>query len=356
MHPIFSDSRKFTCYILIWLTVAALMAKLMQIVGLANWLQALVFAVPVSLLYGCLASSAYYICRILPYRRRNFFAVLMNFSASSIISALLWLGLCYGWNQLSAFPDAAGNSLILSPALLWILFAFACGFYLLSILAYDVFAAIHEMHAAERRAAESRLHAREAELQVLRTQINPHFLFNSLNSISALTAFDPNAAREMTIALANFFRQTLALANCTYVSLAQEVALCKDFLAVEKVRFGQKLQSDWQIDTAVLTAQIPPMVLQPLLENALKHGIRNLDQGGCVQIRMQASAQRLHITVRNPRSAEADSHDAHGNGLGLLNLQQRLAALYGERARVSWRAEAQEFCVELILPFETNNA
>src|SRR5690606_35448398 len=125
----------------------------------------------------------------------------------------------------------------------------------------------------ERRELELRLLAQDAELRMLRTQIDPHFLFNSLNSISALTAIDAGAARDMTLQLAGFFRQTLGLEAHRKVTLRAELELVERFLAIERVRFGPRLAVERQVSTDAEACLLPPMILQPLVENAVKHGI-----------------------------------------------------------------------------------
>jgi LytS/YehU family sensor histidine kinase len=204
--------------------------------------------------------------------------------------------------------------------------------------------------AAARREAESRVLARDAELQMLRTQINPHFLFNSLNSISALTGFDPAAAREMTVDLAQFFRRTLALAERERITLGEEVVLCEHFLAIEKRRFGAKLGVEMRIGAEAADCLLPPMTLQPLLENAIKHGIRQVDGGGTIAVDAVVRDGWLHVAVVNPVADEVVP--ASGHGVGLKNIRERLAVLYGTRARISWQRSEDRFSIEITLPVD----
>lgn len=350
MHPLFSDNRRFLWYAMIWLLLTLLLARLMVTMAYANWSQALLFLIPVIVVYGFLSTSAYYICRIFPHRKRAVYLAFLIFVSAAFLSALTCVLISSLWLQIlhSLYEDAFAVSLDEHISL--IIFGIAFALYLLNLFAYDVLIALDHMHAAERREADARLLARDAELQVLRSQIDPHFLFNSLNSISALTAIDPAAAREMTIALADFFRLTLSLSEKEKITVKQETELCEQFLAVEKIRFGKKLQSSMQVDELAQAALIPPMILQPLLENAIKHGIRNLRQGGEIQVRIQAQAGWLHLQVRNP-VAQQDL-PGKGNGLGLQNLKQRFAALYADQGRVSWSRTATEFLIEIALPLE----
>jgi LytS/YehU family sensor histidine kinase len=293
------------------------------------------------------------VCRSLPVAQRRWTHVLALFGGASLVSALAWLGVGEAWDALGRF--VLGSPLVRMPPAGWILF-FVAGFvlYLVALLAHDVLIAFESAQAAARREAESRVLAREAELQMLRTQINPHFLFNSLNSISALTAIDPAAAREMTVDLAQFFRRTLALADRQRIALGEEVELCRHFLAIEQRRFGRKLRAELRIEPEAAACLLPPMTLQPLLENAIKHGIRDLDDGGTIEVDATVRDGRLHLAVANPtpdamppaRGRERE------HGVGLTNLRERLAALYGPQGRVEWRRAPARFEIELALPAE----
>ncbi|MES2073192.1 MAG: histidine kinase [Pseudomonadota bacterium] len=348
MHPILSNPRKLLWYLAAWMLTGLFIALLLVTAEVATWGRALWFALPAVALYSFVASSAYYVCRSLPMAKRHFFVAVMVFGGASLIAGFAWLAICQAWNQLAQTLAGEQAAIPITQHLAVVLFAAGCGFYLLSILAHDVLIAFDNVRLAERRAAESRLLARDAELQVLRTQINPHFLFNSLNSISALTAIDGLAARSMTIELAQFFRQTLALSEKQYIPLADEIALCQNFLAIEKIRFGKKLGSDIAIAGNAQRALIPPMILQPLVENAIKHGIRDLVDGGTVTMTALVREQWLHIAIGNPVDSQPSA--TAGNGLGLKNIRQRFASLYGERARVSWTLADGRFSVEMVIP------
>lgn len=351
MHPILSDFRKLLCYLAAWLLCGMLMAGLLVAAGVAPLRNALLFAIPVCLVYGFFALSAYYVCRSQPFARRSPFSAVVVFGAVSLAAGLAWLGLCAAWNIVAASINAEWASIALSRHLAAILFAAGFCFYLLSILLHDALIAFENMLVAERRAAQSVLLARDAELEVLRTQIDPHFLFNSLNSISALTAIDPSAARAMAIALGQFFRQTLALSARTSIPLADEIALCENFLQIEKIRFGNRLAVDIHIDPNTRSAPVPPLSLQPLVENAVKHGIRNMDDGGTITIIASAHERWLHITIENPINPQ--SSPIAGNGVGLKNSRLRFAALYGDQARIIWQQTGdQRFVVEITTPFE----
>ena len=357
MHPLLARPRHLVSYLALWMLVAMGLAGLMQMLGQAPAGRALVLTVPLSLVYAFVALSAYYLCRSQPLAQRRWAVAIAVFVAASLLSGAAWLALAVLWNNVGRLTEA-GAPLVSMGRRGWALFyAAGCGLYLLSVLAHDVLVAFETVRETSAREAESRVLARDAELRLLRMQIDPHFLFNSLNSISALTTLDPAQAREMAIDLAQFFRRTLALSERERVPLAEELALCGHFVAIEQRRFGDKLRVQWPDAAAPDSADpasqalLPPMLLQPLLENAIKHGIRSLDEGGTITVAAVARSGWLHLSVANPVADDApQEQEQRGQGLGLKNIRERLAVLYGDKARMQTRQDSGRFEVEITLP------
>ena len=351
MHPVLADPRRLLWYELAWLIAGTGIAAVLRLTEQAAWSGALEFALPLCVVWSFDALSSYYICRSQPWSQRRWPVTLVLFVGASLFSALVWLGLGEMWNLLGRWMSHDGRPFVTMNSAGWVMF-FAAGFmlFLLALLAHDVLIAFESVQESARREAESRVLARDAELQMLRTQINPHFLFNSLNSISALTGFDPAAAREMTVDLAQFFRRTLALAERERITLGEEVALCEHFLAIEKRRFGAKLAADLRVGDEAAACLLPPMTLQPLLENAIKHGIRQVEGGGTVAVDALVRDGVLHITVVNPVAPGDAPSGPHG--VGLKNIRERLAVLYGPRARIGWQRGAAQFAIDIHLPVD----
>src|SRR6187551_433505 len=325
MHPILSNLRSLVWYVFAWGLVEA---------DLAAWNSALLFSLPVMPLYGFMLTSAYYLCRSLPLSSRKAARVVAIFGSASLLTAAAWVGLCLLWNRMIGDLEIVNGNVHITQQLSIVLFVGASLLYLVSLLAHDVFIAFENIRVAERRQAASQLLARDAELQMLRSQINPHFLFNSLNSISALTSIDASAARSMAIELGSFYRKTLAISARQQISFAEELELCEHFLAIEKIRFGEKLQTKLELEPASFTAQVPAMFMQPLIENAIKHGICNLSEGGVVHIKSAIENNWLHIAISNP--VDPESSFTIGTATGLKNFKARIHSLYQEKARVSW--------------------
>jgi len=177
------------------------------------------------------------------------------------------------------------------------------------------------------------LAVREAELRALEAQLNPHFLFNSLNSIRALVVENPPLAQDMLTRLANILRYNLHRNLMHTIPLASELEVVGDYLALEGVRFEDRLRVAFAVDPAAAQMAIPPMLLQTLVENALKHGIAPRPDGGELTIRATAQADGMLVEVENTGQIAAPRPG--GTGLGLANTRERLRILYGDRARLT---------------------
>jgi sensor histidine kinase YesM len=315
----------------------------------ARWIDGLLFAVPLVLVYAVACGfSAYYMCRAWPLAQQSGMSILAVFCVSAVLAAAGWTGIATAWNALWRL---AGQGIDLTSSLQALMFGFGVVLYGLSALGNYLAIELARVRQSERRELEARVMAQEAELRMLRTQIDPHFLFNSLNSISALTSSNPAGARAMTLQLADFFRHSLGLEAHRRVTLEEELTLALHFLAIEQVRFGERLAVDQQVTREAGACLLPAMILQPLVENAVKHGIGNLTEGGVVRIVAVRAGSLLRLAVENDVDPEQPA--GPGKGIGLANVRQRLAAAYGAEAAVHWSRRADLFRVELTLPAET---
>jgi len=201
----------------------------------------------------------------------------------------------------------------------------------------------------------------QARMAALQNQINPHFLFNTLNSISSLVRFDPDTAREMILKLATILRRLLNSTD-SFVSLREEIAFIDNYLDIEVVRFGRdKLKVMKDLDPASLEAMVPSMLLQPLVENCIKHGLSPKVEGGSITLRSRVIKSRLIIEVEDdgvgmaPAHAPLEADGEAGMGIGMANIAERLKVLYGNAAKM--RIEGREgggTLVRLRLPILPN--
>jgi LytS/YehU family sensor histidine kinase len=186
-----------------------------------------------------------------------------------------------------------------------------------------------------RRLLASEATAREAQLQALRYQLQPHFLFNTLNAISSLVVSkQPERATEMISKLAGLLRTTLSFPEAHLVTLREELAVAEEYLSIEKVRFGPRLVVSLSVALEAYEAQVPRFLLQPIVENSIRHGIARCPNGGQVAIRASASEGRLRIEIENDRREGMIQSGEEGHGLGLANTRTRLEKLYGEQGSV----------------------
>lgn len=192
----------------------------------------------------------------------------------------------------------------------------------------------------------------EIELSQLKSQLNPHFLFNSLNSIRALVHENPSTAREAVTRLSEMLRQTFLSGKKNTITLEEEMNLVKDYLALEKLRFEERLVNEFNIDTACLNAQVPPFLIQTLVENAIKHGISKLTHGGKISIDVRQRNTTMEIEIRN--TGQLTQPTAGSTGIGWGNSHKRIELLYGKQASFTVRQENNEVICLFQIPFRKN--
>jgi two-component system sensor histidine kinase AlgZ len=284
-------------------------------------------------------------------------------TGGALPATLIWLlSTCALKNQLARLPVAlqygAGAGLGAVSAL------YGCGLlrltgvvgdasWLASALAGALLAGV-SMAAVVLRARGQTPAATTARLAELQSRIRPHFLFNTLNSAIALVRQEPAKAEAMLEDLSELFRQALADPGES-VTLADEIALAERYLAIEQVRFGDRLRIRWDIDPAAHGARLPPLLLQPLVENAVKHGVEPSPEGARLRIRTQRRGAMVLIEVVNslPPLRWADAPLPRGHGIALANVRDRLRLLHDMQSQFSAGMDQKNYCVRIAIPAET---
>ncbi|MDX1979266.1 MAG: histidine kinase [Bryobacteraceae bacterium] len=330
MHPLLAE-RRWILYGLAWTPVCALLAYFQVRSGAGNWLASLLTAAPLSAFYAAICLTPWFLCRRNPLSERSAVTIVVTSVAASLAAAAIW---------------AAFAQLILDGGIGW-LWAGGVLLYLLSITFHYLLSELEALRASREREMQSVMMAREAELKALRQQVNPHFLFNSLNSISALTSIDRERARRMCVQLADFFRLSLAIGDRRLIPVSEELALARHYLAIEQVRFAERLRVEERVEPAALAVLVPPLLMQPLIENAVKHGIAQMIEGGVVRIFVATGENDLMLAVENRYDPESPA--PRGAGVGLENVRRRLAAVYGGGARLEARAANSMYRAEIRL-------
>jgi sensor histidine kinase YesM len=348
MHPILARTDRLALYLGGWFIVSLLLGSVLVLQGL-TWVEALVFLVPINIVYGFVCLSAWYVCRGTPLTTHTGARALASAAVAAAVASGLWTGLSQLWiDILVSFPTFAATEMVYrrQPPRL---FATGVLLYLLAVAIHYLMLAFETAREAERRQLNLEVLARDAELRALRAQIDPHFLYNSLNSINALTGSDPAGARRMCVLLGDFLRNTLKVGTRDRIALADELLLTDGFLSIEQVRFGDRLQVERSIDPAASQCLVPPLVLQPLVENAIAHGIARTLTGGVIRLDVARNNGRLSIAIQNPR--DPDDIQRKTGGVGLENVRKRLETMFGNGARMDTHVDPDQFRVELSLPW-----
>ncbi len=281
--------------------------------------------------------------------RLNWNSLIPRMSATAAVQSLLFLVLTLGVNgPLLHNPEFAVKSLsrfLISWIGNSILF---CGW----LGAYFFYHLFERYNRSENQRLSLIASQKEAELRALKSQVNPHFIFNALNSLRSLIEEDPQRARLAVTQFANLLRYSLQSAHLETVSLAEELQVAKDYLALEQVRYQGRLQLRFEIAPEALALRVPPMLLQTLAENAIKYGIAQRRQGGEISIRARYSDESLCLQVTNPEAPDGPARSGpESTGMGLKNATNRLRLLFGEKATLQLRRDAPGLVVaEVVLP------
>jgi two-component system, LytTR family, sensor histidine kinase AlgZ len=347
MHPILARRGRLAPYLAGAVPLGGVLAAVLAGRGGFPLGEAVALAVPMMLLYAFLGLSAWYPCRALPLARANTLWSIATHLGASLVTSAVWVFLGAGIARLLAIVPGFAQLPARYASQVPAVFAVGVLLYLISSALHYVLLAFEQSREAERREAEMRVLAREAQLKALKAQLQPHFLFNSLNSVGALTTRDPAGAREMCTRLAEFLRKSLAVGESETIPVAEEISLARAYLAVEAMRFGPRLsiEEDVELEDG---CEIPPLLLQPLVENAVRHGIATRVEGGAIRLEARQTGHRLRIVIENP--CDPDTVPRRGSGLGLANVRERLTARYGSDAIFAAKRLKDRFLVVLSLP------
>jgi hypothetical protein len=351
VHPILADGRRLATYVTVSLPLAfAGTGLLAQGPNALPPAAAALISFPLSAAATLLLLPVWYLCRALPAYETPISRLLLTHAVGALVAAMgaAYLGRAlarvvgttrFGTGTEGLF-EARATGVAVAGALV----------YLLAVSFHYVLLGVDATRRAEQHSMELSILAREAELRALRAQVHPHFLFNSLNSISALVTTDALRAREMCVLLAEFFRKTLALGDKLGVSLEEELSVARTYLAIEGLRLGTRLSVEEAVDDGARGLRLPPLLLQPLVENAVRHGIATRPEGGVLRIEARSDGHRVHISVENP--FDPDAPHRPGAGVGLANVRRRLLAGYGDNARVDAQRSEDRFRVAISMPAE----
>jgi two-component system, LytTR family, sensor kinase len=347
-HPFTSQRKALFIYSFIWLLVALLNAAILQFnLGFSIRI-ALTEGILGSTLFGLLGLIIWYPTTYIPVRKETPVYSVLAHMAAGVIIIVLWLSVTVGVLR-ALFSEDAAYVEYLSASVFMRAFT-GVMVYLVLVLIYYLVSYARSLKDRARAEQKLRTLVRESELNMLKSQINPHFLFNSLNSISSLIMTNPEEAREMVVRLSDLLRYSLKHRESEFVSLSEELIRMKDYLSIEKIRFGDKLHYQLNAGRDCKQIRVPTMILQPLIENAIKHGVYESLEPVSIEFNCSIANGFLKMELKN--DYDPDQPSQRGTGVGLQNVSDRIRLAYEGKGAVSIGSSNGIFVVTLSVPIE----
>lgn len=344
-HPILKNRVLAIGYSAIWFFVLTVNTALEYYYGDSSFFEVMLGNTIFCAVFALLAIPLWYnvgSCML----QRGWVMFVFNHLATASIFIIVWYFISYNL-VVAIFPFGNVANTASDKLIPFVIFSGIMG-YAIVILSYYLH--IYSCDLREKHDKELLLQRslKEVEISLLRSQINPHFLFNSLNSISSLTMVDSTRAQEMVVKLSDYLRYTVSQEKTNFVSVSKEVENIHRYLEIEKIRFGSKLQYRFVIEDDALDADIPAMILQPLYENAIKHGVYESTEPILVETKVYMEDGVLIVSIKNNYQDGAPM--GKGAGIGLRNIAERLKLIYQNETLLHIKNENQVFEVTLIIP------
>lgn len=347
-HPVLSNKVRLIVWWLVWLFLALGQSLLFYFAYGKFAYTGIIDSLISLIIYSGIALSLWYPLSFFNTGEIRVVTLLSNLALTGTLAIALWM-LITKYLVLLVLPEQ-NDYLTYWDATFPYRIGTGLFIYGLVVLSYFLFVSLTNLSEKNAKAARLESLVKETELKMLRSQINPHFLFNSLNSISALTITDPEKARDMVIKLSEFMRYALTRKDEQPVSLQSELENLRLYLDIEKVRFGEKLTTEEIIEPGCLDFKIPVMLLQPLYENAVKHGVYESTESVRIITQVKYIDGYCEIIVSN--NYDQGPSSKKGTGTGLLNVTRRLELFYGNKGSIITSKENGLFTVTLYLPTE----
>ena len=347
-HPLLESRARLLVWWLAWLMLAAGQSLLVGLVYGGKADMAVADGLISMIIFGLLGLAIWYPVRYMLRSDNQLYSSVVNVLLTGSLTIVFWLLVPRLIVRIIVSEkidyDIFWHSSLVFRATAGILIFF------MIVLVYYLFLSAMRLEEKAKRQAQLETQVREGELKMLRSQINPHFLFNSLNSVSSLTVTDPLRAREMIVKLSDFMRYSLSSRNEQPVTLQTEMESLGLYLQIEKVRFGNRLSIEEDIDKECLPALMPGMLLQPLYENAVKHGV--YESTGEVTIRTSVKKEDDMVVISVSNNVDTDAVvTKKGAGIGLKNVSSRLELFFGEDASLEVNRTEECFTVTIRFPF-----
>jgi len=345
-NPILSSRKSLYYYIAIWIVVISLHIFLLNFSGQIQFTPAITDSVIANLLFAAIGLGLWFPIFFGKSDDEKLLSSIINNVVGGIIAVSFWLGLSYF--LLASIMHANQDYLdFLRSSVPW---RAGIGYLYYEVLILVYYLIIYYRNNEENQLKEAELKAlvKESELNSLKSQINPHFLFNSLNSISSLTMIEPGKAQDMIIKLSEFLRYTTSHKEERLTTLEEEIGNINRYLDIEKIRFGKRLLVKQALDASCMSLKLPGLILQPLVENAVKYGLYESTEESVIELICSCNSSALSIVIRNQWDPDFQSNK--GEGVGLKNIRSRLKILYNRDDLFIIRKDNHFFEVNIVFP------
>lgn len=350
MYPLFRTPNRVIAMLVGWALFSAGVAALVSgVTGIALGPSLILFA-PTYFLWLLFLIPNYYLCRSLPLDKGAWTTVVGTQTLILLFTGLVWALLGRGYALiLEGLSESVPWLDLYSQGLFTNLVIFT-GEYEFFVLLHYLLIALQRGRDLEQVALQQELLTSKAELRAIRATIHPHFLFNALNVLANIAGSEPAQAQHFCLRLADFLRYSVTYGDRPTATLGAELEHVRNYLSIERERFGDRLSTEIQADDDLLEIAVPSLMLFPLVENAIKHGIDSCIEGGCLELRAGAGDGRLQIEISNP--VDELGHQRQGTGIGLISLRQRLKNRYGDGATLQTCREDDRFIARICLPLQ----
>ena len=346
INPITQNVRYLAGYFIIWLVLAGVQICVLYFLLHIDIVPSIYDAIVFTLLLSGVGLAIWPLVIFSSLERVYLMNTLITHVAGSVILVAAWVGV--SWAILHYFLISHTSYMVfLQSSLLW-RGAIGAIFYLLIALNYYILVYNEEFRLRIINEAELKRLLKEAELNMLKSQLNPHFIFNSLNSISSLTITNPEKAQEMVIALSEFLRYSIKPGQNELIPLKDELEAIAQYTLIEKVRFGDRLKLELMCTKACEEAMVPPLIIQPLVENAVKFGVHETTETGIITIKCMCTTSLLEIEVKNTYDIKGSI--ALKTGVGIANVKNRMHLLFDSEELVQIINKDNSFTVKLLIP------
>jgi two-component system LytT family sensor kinase len=346
INPFVKNIKSFSIYLIAWIFIFLIHTSILYYVIGLSISKCIIDSSVFNLSFLVLGLSFWYSTKYISFETFTTFKIVTNHITAAFFASGVWILLCY-WILNNVYDGDQVYLNFLFDSLVWRFFIGMLFYFVIVSLIYII---IYYSNFQEKVLKEAELKSlvKEAELKSLKYQINPHFIFNSLNSISALTLTEPELARKMTIDLSSFLRKTLSSNEIQKSKLTDELNNAKLYLDIEKIRFGDKFNYIEEIDEECCNLEVPSMILQPVFENAVKHGVYESLEPVDIIFKCEEVDEYMKLTISNNFDEEAVPHK--GEGIGISNIQSRLRMIYNQDNLLKFSKKDGIFTVTIFIP------